>query len=105
MKEIKLYDKVFLADVEIVVGRVNNNIHLGEVESVDVVTKDDKIFRKYRVFLENKKDFYTLIHETVHLVEKIFTDRGIAFTKENGELIAYYQTYWFKEIWRKINKK
>ena len=104
MKKIKFYDKVFDAEVEVFLDKTEDRKHSGETMNVDRINKDGSVYKEYRVCLEDKKDFYTLLHETVHLVEKIFTDRGIPFTSENSEIIAYYQTYWFKQIWRKINK-
>lgn len=104
-KIIKLYEKVFNAEVEVILEKPNDKKLSGETMEIDKVNKDGTIYRRYRICLENKKDFYTLLHETVHLVEKIFSDRGIPFTSENSEIIAYYQTYWFKQIWRKINEK
>lgn len=53
------------------------------------------------VWLENKKDFYTLMHESVHLVRTIFEQLGITTDLSvEDEMFAYYQIYWFKTLWR-----
>lgn len=59
---------------------------------------------KYLIWISDKKDFYALVHETNHLTQKILTDRGVPYTSENTEVIAYYQDFWVKRLWRLMNK-
>lgn len=47
----------------------------------------------------------TLIHECLHLVKRILTDRGIPYNETNDELMAYYQDYWFGTIWKYLKKE
>lgn len=77
----------------------------GSVTVLDITEKNGGVYREYLVNVEKKKDFYTLLHETVHLVGQILDDRMIPIRKENDEIFAYYQTYWFKTLWRFMNKK
>ena len=51
------------------------------------------------VWIKEKKDIYTLLHECVHLAIEILNDRGIKFSeKENGEVLAYYIEKLFKTL-------
>jgi len=53
------------------------------------------------VWLAKPKDFYVLMHETLHLVRMVFTDNGVITDLAAGdEHIAYYHAYWFKRLWR-----
>ena len=55
------------------------------------------------VWINDKKDIYTLLHEVVHLAIEILNDRGVKISEsENGEVLAYYVEYWFKTL---TNKK
>jgi len=113
----KLYDPVFIADVILITGDWNDiKMHgqmlnpdgallSGSVSVIETKNKLGQIQREYLIHIEDPKDFYTLLHETVHLVKTIFTDRGIPFTVENDEMIAYYQSFWFKKLWRILSKK
>lgn len=103
MKKFKFYDPMYFANVEIHLGVPLDEHRNGGLTVFDKVEKKGT-FRYYLINLENKKDFYSLMHECIHLVKAVFTDRGIPFTSENDESIAYYHSYWFKRIWRKINK-
>jgi len=76
----------------------------GSVTFLDTEEKGKK-YRDYLIHIEDPKDFYCLLHEVVHLVVHIFTDRGVEYSEHNNELIAYYQTFWFKKLWRITNKK
>jgi hypothetical protein len=46
-----------------------------------------------------------VVHETFHLVSRIFKRKSIEFDYLNHEAWAYYQEYWFRRIWEKINAK
>ncbi len=52
------------------------------------------------IWLDDIDALYNMIHETVHLVRLIFNHFNIPFTAENDEMIAYYQNYWIRKIWR-----
>ena len=65
--------------------------------------KDNTYF--YIIWLEKGKDFYSLVHECIHLVKHIFVNRGIKFDANNDEQIAYYHEYWVKQFWHAIGKK
>ena len=60
--------------------------------------------RKYVIWLSEKKDFYSLLHEVLHTVFKILSDRGIKYDPENHEPYCYYVNFWFKKLWRYANK-
>jgi hypothetical protein len=66
--------------------------------------EDEKNAIHYVIWIEDKKDFYTLFHENVHLVKRLFTDRKVPFNGNNDEMVAYYLTFWFKKLWRLMNK-
>jgi hypothetical protein len=68
----------------------------------DYVDKDK--YKYYIIWIENKKDFYTLFHESIHLVRRIMVDRNVPFNETNDEFIAYYETFWFKKLWRIMSK-
>lgn len=78
---------------------------LGFVQSIDVTDKPGVIYRDYVIYLESKENFYTLLHESTHLVNHILRDRNAYYDWQKDETFAYYQTYWFKRIWRTINVK
>lgn len=59
----------------------------------------------FLVWVQDKKDFYTLLHEVSHLVQAIFDVKGIEISWNNGEPFSYYQEFWFKTLWRLTNKK
>lgn len=100
----KFYDPVFFADVIVEIKKDITSELSGEVR---VETRQGKKGQevRYVVRIESKEDFYTLQHECLHLVKQIFVDRGVPFNDSNDEAIAYYMEYWFKKIWRRINKK
>lgn len=64
---------------------------------------DENGAKHYIVWVEEKRDFYTLLHESVHLVKRIMVHRDIPFNDKNDELIAYYLTFWFRKLWRAMN--
>lgn len=53
------------------------------------------------VWLLHPDDFYVLMHETLHLVVAIFETKGINVNLANEEeAMAYYQSFWFRKLWR-----
>ncbi len=113
---ILFVDVLFLTDCkpkEVEEYAVKNNInglpdcyHLqGFVDTMERKLKGGEKEISYIVWIENKNGFYTLIHEIVHLITRIFTDRSIPISKGNDEIFAYYQNWWFKKLWRIMNQK
>ncbi|MDR2085808.1 MAG: hypothetical protein LBP72_01405 [Dysgonamonadaceae bacterium] len=108
-KTIKL--DVFLCDIHIVVTGEpikylnNNNLRLYCADMKDEdLTKDCVGF----VFQKGKSDYYTMIrpdasfaaiaHESVHLIGRIFRDRGQEADYNNDEIFAYYVGWLALEI-------
>jgi len=56
------------------------------------------------IWVKDKTDFYSMVHETLHLVKQIFGMKNIPFNSDNDELIAYYQGYWVRKFWNKMSK-
>jgi len=115
----KITDDTFIAEVYLVTGddlekyyqkkavdegRQKPDELDGFVQRIDLREKN-ALFREYLIYIEDEANFYTLLHETVHLVNQILVDRNIWYDPKIDELFAYYQTYWFKRLWRAINKK
>jgi len=99
-RPFRVYEPVYGADVEV---RYTKNA--GQFAAYVETESLPSGAPLYVVCLTDHKDFYTLMHECVHLVKRIFADRGIPFTAENDEAIAYYQAWWFRTLWRKCNKR
>lgn len=94
-----LYEPILLANVQLDLSKKDKLFSA----YTDIV--DKKGLRYYVIHLDDKKDFYALLHECVHLTKRVFQDRGVPFNAENDEAIAYYMTYWFKRLWRRLNKE
>lgn len=77
----------------------------GSVSFLDEETKKGGKTREYLVIVEDKKAFYTLLHETNHLTTHILHDRMIPIQQDNDEVRAYIQEYWFRTLWRFMNNK
>ena len=124
MKVKKFYEPVFKVTLLFIVGCSVNElkkysdkkkiiIHEIEkmagftciLEPIETKSKDGGIFTEHIMWIENKKNFYDLLHESLHLVGQIFNERGIPIRKENDEMMAIYQEWWFKTLWRFMNKK
>lgn len=56
------------------------------------------------IWIKNKTDYHSMVHETLHLVRRIFEIKGIPFDSDNDEIIAYYQNYWVRKFWNKMGK-
>lgn len=54
------------------------------------------------VWVHKASDFYALFHEVIHLIVDVFRDNGVAFDTHNEEMIAYYQTHWFRLLWHQM---
>lgn len=77
----------------------------GSVTLLDEINNKGHKTREYLVIVEDKKAFYTLLHETHHLATHILHDRLIPVTQDNDEVAAYIQEYWFRTLWRFMNNK
>jgi len=89
------FDNLFLAKVRVTTGM---KLHSPGFDAyTDTEVKDE--FRRYHVHLDDSRNFYALVHECHHLVHRILRDRDIEAAEE---LLAYYQAYWVKTIWREI---
>lgn len=86
-----------------VLGNLEKNS--GSIYLLDNTDKKGRVSREYVVIVEDKKGFYTLIHETHHLASHIMEDRLIPIRQENDEVSAYIQNYWFRTLWRFMNNK
>lgn len=105
-------DEVFKADVTLLVGNIKESEHylkkfVNNANFIDavgeVITMENKLGHKKRIiWILDKNNQFVLVHELIHLVRMIFEDKGIHFEKWNDELIAYYQEFWFKKIWRDL---
>lgn len=92
-RDFRLYDRQMMAHVRVTTGPK----HSVSMYDSYVCKYDDP--PEYNVHLDNRRDFYALAHECLHLANRILEDRGIA---KDEELVAYVQNYWLRRIWRKI---
>ena len=58
----------------------------------------------FLVWVAESVDYNSMVHETVHLVKRMFTAVNIPFNSDNDEIIAYYQNYWVRKFWNKMSK-
>ncbi len=56
------------------------------------------------IWIKKYNDFYTLVHESVHLVTYIMDRKGIPISRENDETMAYLLEFYTREFWREISK-
>jgi len=85
---------------KMVSDKIEKNCHDAEVCTL---MDDEDIVKGILVWVEDKDSFYSMIHETVHLVRQIFEITGMPFTSDNDEVIAYYQNYWVRKFWNKMS--
>lgn len=107
MKKKLLTDDVFIVDVYAITGTREEAQKFLDKEGVKqtlggvgccYALPDNKGFV---VWLMHPDDFYVLMHETLHLVTAAFEAKGINVNLANEEeVIAYYQSYWFRKLWR-----
>ena len=107
-------DPVFQVDVHLRTGsrkkveKFCNNLNINDYNAagcwtMEIVKKDGRQ-SAYLIWLRDKTNYYHLAHEALHLVKMIFKDRGIEFTSDNDEMIAYYQEYWLRRFWGSISR-
>lgn len=107
-----LYDPLLYANVIFCIGGYKelDEEYQSDCEGLQgaVILVDKKIkvgnVRDYIVWIEKPNAFYTLMHETIHLVKHIFVDRQIPFNEFNDEILAYYHAYFFKKMWHICGK-
>ena len=86
---------------KIVSDNVSDNCHDAEV---CVLSDKNDIVKGILVWILDSTAFYSMVHETVHLVQDIFEITGIPFDANNQEIIAYYQNFWVRKFWNKMSK-
>lgn len=52
----------------------------------------------FLVWVEDADDIFTIMHESLHLVVRIFEYTGAAFSGDNEETIARYQEFWARKF-------
>lgn len=109
MKKKWLHDEVFSACVMAVTCSVDKARELLKELKIDaVIDEGTDAFcyvipnnKGWIVWMSNPKHFYSLLHESVHLVKLIFEDKAINTNLSNeDETFAYYQMFWFQKLWR-----
>src|SRR5260221_10750108 len=123
MRYKNLYEPIYKARVHFVynstVEELNDWLKKQKREELDLEKSSMGIFHAfdvpditnegrataYLVFIHKDADIGTLVHESLHLVIKIFDDVGIEISSKNDEQLAYYQGYWFNLFWKLEMKK
>jgi len=67
-----------------------------------VYTTEGKVI--YVTFQQTNLHPALIIHEVVHIVNRIFEFKGVKLDTSNDETQAYLTEYIFNEIWKRINK-
>ena len=116
MKTKRFFDKVFVVDVVALSGTKDEiNKWLKKEKSDYKISEGVKGFcrreegKAFWVYISNPLDFYALLHEVIHLVGMITDRNGVGAclmrsATEVDETLAYYLSYWFKELWRFYGK-
>ena len=68
-----------------------------------VTFRDKSEFKSYVVSFE-ELDYSLIAHESVHIVNFLFTDIGIELCRDNDELQAYLTGWIFEEILKAFKK-
>lgn len=91
------------------------NKHMGKKYNVDMdctkqdagatikeahLTEDGTL--QYFSWIADPQDIVTLVHECIHLANRILRDRGITVTPTDDETLAYYHGYLFKVLWNEM---
>lgn len=50
------------------------------------------------VYIRNKEDTYTIIHESIHAIHEMLHSRGVPINYENTEVVAYHTEWLVKQI-------
>lgn len=84
-----------------IVGDSGDNEHDAECHTI----YDDKsVVIGFLIWIEKPTDYNAMVHETLHLIKRIFECIGIPFNSDNDEIMAYYQNYWIRLFWNKMSK-
>ncbi len=71
---------------------------------VDLADDKDELPSGFLIWIDSSENFYTMVHETLHLVRTVFEYHGVPFNQENDEFIASYQNYWVRKFWNTMSK-
>ena len=69
-----------------------------------ILKKDGNLVTGIFVWVEERDDYFSIVHETIHLARIVFQVMNIPFNSDNEEIIAYYQNYWVRKFWNKMSK-
>ena len=107
MRRKTFNDEVFLTDVVAITGTREETQAFLDKNDIEFDLGGDGYCgafpnnRGFVVWLLHPDDFYVLMHEVLHLVVYIFNTKGININLANEEeVIAYYQSFWFRKLWR-----
>lgn len=56
------------------------------------------------VWIGDPEDYYTILHESIHLATTIMDEKGIPISKNNDEVLAYLSEFWTRIFWKYISK-
>jgi hypothetical protein len=61
----------------------------------------------FAIWIENRNDFYSLVHETTHLCIKIFELSNILIdsSPNTSEAFSFYLEHWVRRLWKEMSKK
>lgn len=54
------------------------------------------------VWVNDKKDWKTMVHEAAHVVFRILDRRGVKYTSENDETWCYLHEYFVSKFWHEM---
>jgi len=80
------------------------SLHEDSIGECLLITSEDDTPRGFVIWIKDKIDYNSMVHETLHLVKRIFQIKGVPFNSDNDEIIAYYQNYWVRKFWNKMSK-
>lgn len=98
-KTYHIHDEMFHAHVVFYVGKSPEDKALAACVYDRECTGVNAGIKEYVIELKDPSNFYGIVHEVVHLVQHIFTDRDILFNEANHEVMAYYQEWWVRKLW------
>jgi len=73
-------------------------------KTAEIADKGSLLPGGFLVWVDSRQNYYTMVHETLHLARIIMEYHGVPFNAENDEFIATYQTYWVKKFWHTMSK-
>lgn len=57
------------------------------------------------MWIKDRRDFYTLLHEVSHLCIKVFDLSNMDVNLHTTEAFSFYHEFWFKKLWRLMSKR